>query len=159
MSVASVSVYIKLEGDTYFSHCICFLTIRSMHQFKTKAHCELCWPRLSMRMSIFIEMDHTISGWTGKDKLFSSSSSRSDRRRHRIRWHSFVKSHRPSLTSQSLQLWCMSAGQLMVLRKLSLLKVTANMERHCPSNRSGWIWYVETIPHTAPPTGLGGTGT
>ncbi|KAG1671525.1 Myotubularin-related protein 13 [Nymphon striatum] len=34
----------------------------------------------------------------------------------------------------------LSAGQMMVLKKLSLLKLTALMERYSPSNRSGWSW-------------------
>ena len=64
----------------------------------------------------------------------------SDRRRHRIRWHSFVKSHRPSLNSRNLQISNMSAGQLLVMHKLSLLKVTAIMEKYSPTIRSGWNW-------------------
>ncbi len=74
---------------------------------------------------------------TRSDRAYVSCS---DRRRHRIRWHSFVKSHRPSLNSQNLQISNMSAGQLMVLRKLSLLKVTALIEKYSPTNRSGWNW-------------------
>lgn len=34
----------------------------------------------------------------------------------------------------------MSCGQLMVLRKLALLKLTACMERYCPTHRTGWNW-------------------
>ena len=79
-----------------------------------------------------------------RDSGVGSSLTRapSDRRRHRIRWHSFVKSHRPSLNSENLQVGSMSAGQLMVLRKLCLLKVTSQMEKYTPSNRSGWNWCV-----------------
>ncbi|XP_023932336.1 rho GTPase-activating protein 7 [Lingula anatina] len=65
-----------------------------------------------------------------------------ERRRPRIRWHSFQKSHRPSLNSRSLQISNLSAGQLMVLRKLSLLKLTAFMEKYSPSNRTGWNWVI-----------------
>lgn len=34
----------------------------------------------------------------------------------------------------------MSCGQLQVLRKLALLKLTACMERYCPTHRTGWNW-------------------
>ena len=61
----------------------------------------------------------------------------SDRRKYRIRWHSFQKTHRPSLENHNLQINCLSAGQIMVLHKLSLLKLTALIENYSP-NRSGW---------------------
>ena len=72
----------------------------------------------------------------------------SDRRRHRIRWHSFMKQHRPSFNSQNMLISSMSVGQMMVLHKLCLLKITALMERYSPSNRSGWNWLV-TFPQHA----------
>ncbi|XP_076262663.1 rhoGTPase activating protein isoform X2 [Rhynchophorus ferrugineus] len=34
----------------------------------------------------------------------------------------------------------LSSTQLQMLRKLALLKLTAHMEKHCPSHRSGWNW-------------------
>nr|CAD7601980.1 unnamed protein product [Timema genevievae] len=34
----------------------------------------------------------------------------------------------------------LSCGQLLVLRKLALLKLTACMERYCPTHRTGWNW-------------------
>lgn len=34
----------------------------------------------------------------------------------------------------------LSCTQLRVLRKLALLKLTAHMEKYCPSHRSGWNW-------------------
>ncbi|KAK0096350.1 hypothetical protein PV326_005698 [Microctonus aethiopoides] len=60
-----------------------------------------------------------------------------------VRWHSF---QRGSLYPESLNPLCpramasMSCGQLLVLRKLSLLKLTACMERYCPTHRTGWNW-------------------
>ncbi|XP_072039854.1 rho GTPase-activating protein 7-like [Amphiura filiformis] len=63
-------------------------------------------------------------------------------RRPRIRWHSFQKSHRPSLNSRPFQINSLSVSQLMILRKLSLLKLTAMMERHSASHRSGWSWMM-----------------
>ncbi|KAF7994079.1 hypothetical protein HCN44_011348 [Aphidius gifuensis] len=60
-----------------------------------------------------------------------------------VRWHSF---QRGSLYPETLDPLCqramasMSCGQLLVLRKLALLKLTACMERYCPTHRTGWNW-------------------
>ncbi|XP_054270590.1 rho GTPase-activating protein 7 isoform X2 [Macrosteles quadrilineatus] len=57
-----------------------------------------------------------------------------------VRWHSF---QRGSVRPDSLAGRCissMSCGQLLVLRKLALLKLTAIMERYCPTHRTGWNW-------------------
>lgn len=60
-----------------------------------------------------------------------------------VRWHSF---QRGSLYPEHLDPLCpramasMSCGQLLVLRKLALLKLTACMERYCPTHRTGWNW-------------------
>lgn len=35
---------------------------------------------------------------------------------------------------------CLTTGQLQVLRKLSLLKLTALIEKHCPTHKTGWNW-------------------
>ncbi|KAL4230817.1 Dynein light chain Tctex-type [Mactra antiquata] len=74
-----------------------------------------------------------------RDSGVGSSLTRtnSERRKYRIRWHSFQKSHRPTSESRNLQLSNLSAGQILVLRKLSLLKLTALIEKYAP-NRSGW---------------------
>ncbi|KAK6173294.1 hypothetical protein SNE40_016771 [Patella caerulea] len=80
-----------------------------------------------------------------RDSGVGSSLTRapSDKKRKKIRWHSFQKSHRPSLTSRDLQINSLTVGQLLVLRKMSLLKLTAIMEKFCPSNRTtGWNWTV-----------------
>ncbi|XP_077864300.1 rho GTPase-activating protein 7-like [Saccoglossus kowalevskii] len=79
-----------------------------------------------------------------RDSGVGSSLSRSVRR-PRIRWHSFSKSHRPSLNSRPFQIHNLSAGQIMVLRKLSLLKLTAMMERYSISNRS-WSGWIKVMP-------------
>lgn len=34
----------------------------------------------------------------------------------------------------------LSCGQLLVLRKHALLRLTATMERYCPTHRTGWNW-------------------
>ncbi|XP_014204664.1 rho GTPase-activating protein 7 [Copidosoma floridanum] len=75
------------------------------------------------------------------------SDQEEDSPRHKgnvVRWHSF---QRGSLYPEPLdQLLCsramasMSCGQLLVLRKLALLKLTACMERYCPTHRTGWNW-------------------
>lgn len=60
-----------------------------------------------------------------------------------VRWHSF---QRGLLYPENLDPLCpramasMSCGQLLVLRKLALLKLTACMERYCPTHRTGWNW-------------------
>ncbi|XP_030756600.1 rho GTPase-activating protein 7 isoform X2 [Sitophilus oryzae] len=46
--------------------------------------------------------------------------------------------HKP--TGEEIPLNQLSATQLQMLRKLALLKLTAHMEKHCPSHRSGWNW-------------------
>lgn len=60
-----------------------------------------------------------------------------------VRWHSF---QRGSLYPEQSDPLCpramasMSCGQLLVLRKLALLKLTACMEKYCPTHRTGWNW-------------------
>lgn len=39
----------------------------------------------------------------------------------------------------------LSCGQLHILRKLALLRLTACMERYCPSHKSGWNWELPKI--------------
>ena len=58
-----------------------------------------------------------------------------------VRWHSFQRnSGRPnSLRGQSIN--SLTVGQIRVLRKLSMLKLTAIMEKYCPTHRTaGWNW-------------------
>ncbi|XP_034938595.1 stAR-related lipid transfer protein 13 [Chelonus insularis] len=59
-----------------------------------------------------------------------------------VRWHSFQRgSLYPELNPLcNRAMASMSCGQLLVLRKLSLLKLTACMERYCPTHRTGWNW-------------------
>ncbi|KAJ8298015.1 hypothetical protein KUTeg_024546 [Tegillarca granosa] len=78
-----------------------------------------------------------------RDSGVGSSLTRapSDRRRYRIRWHSFQKSHRPSIGSRNLQITSLSVCQLMVLQKLSLCRLTGLIEKYSP-NRSNWTWTV-----------------
>ncbi|XP_063288238.1 stAR-related lipid transfer protein 8 isoform X1 [Pelobates fuscus] len=60
----------------------------------------------------------------------------------KLRWHSFQNSHRPSLSSASFEINRLSAGQLNLLQKLSLLRLTAIMERHSVPSKQGWAWTV-----------------
>ena len=52
----------------------------------------------------------------------------------------FLKEYLP-FTYSSLRIENMSAGQLHVLRKISLLRLTALMERYSMQSRSSWHWY------------------
>lgn len=42
--------------------------------------------------------------------------------------------------SSAKYIYSLSCAQLQVLRKLALLKLTAHMEKYCPSHRTGWNW-------------------
>ncbi|KAH0616175.1 hypothetical protein JD844_027108 [Phrynosoma platyrhinos] len=76
-----------------------------------------------------------------RDSGVGASLTRSNRR-HRMRWHSFQSSHRPSLSSASLQIDCQSVTQMNLLQKYSLLKLTALLEKYTPSNKHGFSWAV-----------------
>ncbi|KAM6132583.1 LOW QUALITY PROTEIN: rho GTPase-activating protein 7 [Pterocles gutturalis] len=75
-----------------------------------------------------------------RDSGVGASLTRSSR--HRLRWHSFQSSHRPSLSSASLQISCQSVTQMNLLQKYSLLKLTALLEKYTPSNKHGFSWAV-----------------
>lgn len=64
--------------------------------------------------------------------------------RPKVRWHSFEKSVKPEIRVTSPKICDLTAGQLAVLRKYSLLKLTALMERHTHSHRGMWNW---SFPH------------
>jgi len=51
------------------------------------------------------------------------------KKRKRLRWRSFYTAHQPSFRSQSIQLNALSVGQVIILRKLAVLKMTALIER------------------------------
>lgn len=65
-----------------------------------------------------------------------------------VRWHSFQRgsSGRPDSLGPigpspgRVSVSALSCGQLLVLRKLALLRLTACMERYCPTHRTGWNW-------------------
>ncbi|XP_013869600.1 stAR-related lipid transfer protein 13 isoform X3 [Austrofundulus limnaeus] len=63
-------------------------------------------------------------------------------RHNRLRWPSFQISNRLSHSVASLQITNQSAGQLSLLQKFSLLRLTAIMEKYSMSNKHGWTWSV-----------------
>ncbi|XP_068013699.1 stAR-related lipid transfer protein 8 isoform X1 [Melanerpes formicivorus] len=60
----------------------------------------------------------------------------------KLRWHSFQNSHRPSLTSASLEINRQSSAQLNLLQKCSLLRLTAIMEKYSVPHKQAWTWTV-----------------
>ncbi|XP_069061653.1 stAR-related lipid transfer protein 13 isoform X2 [Pleurodeles waltl] len=74
-----------------------------------------------------------------RDSGVGASLTRPNRR---LRWHSFHISHRMSRSVASLQISSQSAGQLNLLQKFSLLRLTAIMEKYSMSNKHGWTWSV-----------------
>nr|XP_020457671.1 rho GTPase-activating protein 7 isoform X3 [Monopterus albus] len=63
-------------------------------------------------------------------------------RPQKLRWPSFQNSHRPSLATAQLQISCQSVLQMNLLQKLSLLQLTALLEKHTPTNKHGFSWAV-----------------
>ncbi|XP_078403495.1 stAR-related lipid transfer protein 13-like isoform X2 [Cetorhinus maximus] len=74
-----------------------------------------------------------------RDSGVGASLTRPNRK---LRWHSFQNSHRPSLTSASLEINRQSAAQLNLLQRFSLLRLTAIMERYAVRSKQGWNWGV-----------------
>uniref|UniRef100_A0A674NER2 Rho GTPase-activating protein 7 n=1 Tax=Takifugu rubripes TaxID=31033 RepID=A0A674NER2_TAKRU len=62
--------------------------------------------------------------------------------RSKLRWPSFQNSHQPSSASAPLQISCQSVLQMNLLQKLSLLQLTALLEKHTPTNKQGFSWAV-----------------
>ncbi|CAL8273772.1 unnamed protein product [Gadus morhua 'NCC'] len=76
-----------------------------------------------------------------RDSGVGASLTRTNRPQ-KLRWPSFQSSHRPSQASAQLQIGCQSVLQMNLLQKLSLLKLTALLERHTPTNKHGFSWAV-----------------
>ncbi|XP_053564425.1 stAR-related lipid transfer protein 13 isoform X2 [Bombina bombina] len=74
-----------------------------------------------------------------RDSGVGASLTRTNRR---LRWNSFQISHQISSSMASLQISNQSAGQLNLLQKFSLLRLTAIMEKYSMSNKHGWTWSV-----------------
>uniref|UniRef100_A0AAZ3QI21 StAR related lipid transfer domain containing 13a n=1 Tax=Oncorhynchus tshawytscha TaxID=74940 RepID=A0AAZ3QI21_ONCTS len=62
--------------------------------------------------------------------------------RPRLRWPSFRLPENLRQSGSALQISSQSAGQLSLLQKFSLLRLTAIMENYSMSNKHGWTWSV-----------------
>ncbi|XP_044256960.1 rho GTPase-activating protein 7 isoform X2 [Tribolium madens] len=91
-----------------------------------------CTPKRSQRTKSF---DNT-------DSWLTSQISSDDR----VLWHALPQEEEQlpqksvNLENGGPSMFSLSCTQLQVLRKLALLKLTAHMEKHCPSHRTGWNW-------------------
>ncbi|XP_063075479.1 rho GTPase-activating protein 7 isoform X2 [Engraulis encrasicolus] len=76
-----------------------------------------------------------------RDSGVGASLTRANRPQ-KLRWPSFQSSHRPSLSSSLLQIDCQSVLQMLIMQKVSLLRLTALLEKHTPTNKHGFSWAV-----------------
>uniref|UniRef100_H0WUR4 StAR related lipid transfer domain containing 13 n=1 Tax=Otolemur garnettii TaxID=30611 RepID=H0WUR4_OTOGA len=74
-----------------------------------------------------------------RDSGVGASLTRPNRR---LRWNSFQLSHQPRPAPASPPISSQTAGQLNLLQRFSLLRLTAVMERYSMSNKHGWTWSV-----------------
>uniref|UniRef100_A0A8D2CWN9 StAR-related lipid transfer protein 13 n=1 Tax=Sciurus vulgaris TaxID=55149 RepID=A0A8D2CWN9_SCIVU len=74
-----------------------------------------------------------------RDSGVGASLTRPNRR---LRWNSFQLSHQPQLSLASPHISSQTAGQLNLLQRFSLLRLTAIMEKYSMSNKHGWTWSV-----------------
>ncbi|XP_016042412.2 stAR-related lipid transfer protein 13 isoform X5 [Erinaceus europaeus] len=74
-----------------------------------------------------------------RDSGVGASLTRPNRR---LRWNSFQLSHQPQLSTTSPHISNQTAGQLNLLQRFSLLRLTAIMEKYSMSNKHGWTWSV-----------------
>ncbi|XP_014447038.1 stAR-related lipid transfer protein 13 isoform X3 [Tupaia chinensis] len=70
-----------------------------------------------------------------RDSGVGASLTRPNRR---LRWNSFQLSHQPQPSPASPHISNQTAGQLNLLQRLSLLRLTAIMEKYSMSNKHGW---------------------
>ncbi|XP_076869693.1 rho GTPase-activating protein 7 isoform X2 [Brachyhypopomus gauderio] len=87
------------------------------------------------------EHDDSLTARERRDSGVGASLMRTNRPQ-KLRWPSFQSSHRPSGTSFQLQVGCQSVLQMNLLRKYSLLKITALLEKHAPTSKHGFSWAV-----------------
>ncbi|XP_036372528.1 rho GTPase-activating protein 7-like [Megalops cyprinoides] len=76
-----------------------------------------------------------------RDSGVATSLTRSNRPQ-KLRWPSFQAAHRPGRSASPLQIGCQSVVQMNLLQKLSLLTLTALLERHAPTSKHGFSWAV-----------------
>uniref|UniRef100_A0A8C5XCB8 StAR-related lipid transfer protein 13 n=1 Tax=Microcebus murinus TaxID=30608 RepID=A0A8C5XCB8_MICMU len=74
-----------------------------------------------------------------RDSGVGASLTRPNRR---LRWNSFQLSHQPRPAPASPHVSSQTAGQLNLLQRFSLLRLTAVMEKYSMSNKHGWTWSV-----------------
>ncbi|KAM7111411.1 stAR-related lipid transfer protein 13 isoform 1-T1 [Molossus nigricans] len=77
-----------------------------------------------------------------RDRRDSGVGASLTRPNRRLRWISFQLSHQPQPSSGSPHISSQTAGQLNLLQRLSLLRLTAVMEKHSLSSKHGWTWSV-----------------
>ncbi|XP_054993471.1 stAR-related lipid transfer protein 13 isoform X2 [Sorex araneus] len=70
-----------------------------------------------------------------RDSGVGASLTRPNRR---LRWDSFQLSHQPQPSTASPHISSQTAGQLNLLQRFSLLRLTAIMEKYSMSNKHGW---------------------
>nr|XP_006630047.1 PREDICTED: rho GTPase-activating protein 7 isoform X2 [Lepisosteus oculatus] len=87
------------------------------------------------------EQEEALASRERRDSGVGASLTRSNRPQ-KLRWHSFQSSHRPSVSSLTLQINCQSVVQMNLLQKFSLLKLTALLEKYTPTNKHGFSWAV-----------------
>ncbi|XP_062407721.1 stAR-related lipid transfer protein 13-like isoform X2 [Sardina pilchardus] len=87
-----------------------------------------------------VSLNETESG--GMRERRDSGVGASLTRPNRLRWPSFQISNRLSHSMASLQITNQSGGQMCLLQKFSLLRLTAIMEKYSLSNKHGWTWSV-----------------
>ncbi|XP_028635570.1 stAR-related lipid transfer protein 13 isoform X2 [Grammomys surdaster] len=74
-----------------------------------------------------------------RDSGVGASLTRPNRR---LRWSSFQLSHQPRPSPATPHISSQTAGQLNLLQRFSLLRLTAIMEKYSMSNKHGWTWSV-----------------
>ncbi|XP_023387374.1 stAR-related lipid transfer protein 13 [Pteropus vampyrus] len=77
-----------------------------------------------------------------KERRDSGVGASLTRPNRRLRWNSFQLSHQPQPSTASPPISSQTAGQLNLLQRFSLLRLTAIMEKHSMSNKHGWTWSV-----------------
>ncbi|CAB3380779.1 Hypothetical predicted protein [Cloeon dipterum] len=104
------------------------------------------------RRSAFAKRHKELSKGSSEGSIHEEDPFPSPSKKSVTRWHSFGRGNamrRPSFitnveevqTRRGVPLASLSCGQLMVLRQLAMLKLTAMMEKHSPSLRStGFSW-------------------
>ncbi|XP_066515822.1 rho GTPase-activating protein 7 [Hoplias malabaricus] len=87
------------------------------------------------------EQDNSLCASERRDSGVGPSLTRTNRPQ-KLRWPSFQNSHRPNGRMSLLQVGCQSVLQMNLLQKYSLLKLTALLEKHTPTNKHGFSWAV-----------------